>query len=182
MRTSTIKGLGMDFKECERRLIEWARWVARNGAGPGRCGSAEGRYLPPRVDEDEAAAKAQVPIDTNDAEQIERLMHSTVCRAARSVLAAHYLHRSVGAAYARRQGLTLEALKVMVQRAVAHLGNRIDADDEKVHVIRRGKPIWAGVAPAKQRGYIRFQLQTTCQTLCPASAGAVVGKASKKPA
>lgn len=171
----------MDIRECERRVLEWASFVT-GGPCRGRCGSVEGRYIAPRCDEVGAAAKAQIPIDIDAAEQVERLMHTSVLESARRLLKALYIEQQSKSFVARKCSMSIETIEQMRQRALMHVGQRIDFDNEPVHVIRRGKPIWAGVAPAKQRGYIPRQLQTTCQTNSPAIAGAVVGKNKKEPA
>jgi hypothetical protein len=62
--------------ETDERLRNWARW-GRERSGPGRlrCQSAEGRYMPD-AGEVWGGAVAVVPVDSRDAEIVER----AVCR------------------------------------------------------------------------------------------------------
>lgn len=77
----------------EARLENWGRWN-RNGSGGGRCGSAEGRYVPPRDEEGERAERlARLPVDGPDAEAIEEAVCSLRIRRARVLLKRVYVLR-----------------------------------------------------------------------------------------
>lgn len=176
----------MKIEECERRVTEWARHVARSGATRGTCGSVEGRYVAPRPDDAEVARSAQVPIDVDDAEQVERLMNSVVKTSAKRLLTMLYVEGVSKSFIRSRCSISIETIDSMRRRCLDHVGQCIQADNARVHVIRRGSRIWNGtdneVAPAKKGEYIPLQFQTTRRKQSPAKAGGAVDETKKEPA
>ncbi len=59
--------------QLEVRLDNWGAWARSGlGGGAGRCGSAEGRYIREKADEERFEKSARVPIDMLDAEAVEK--------------------------------------------------------------------------------------------------------------
>lgn len=84
------------FQKLDARLDNWGAW-ARSGVGsaPGRCGSAEGRYLPPRDDDGERLDRSARPsVDVADAEFMEQCILKLRTGLQRRVLAEWYVRQA----------------------------------------------------------------------------------------
>lgn len=82
-----------DHADTDARLRNWARWCYSGGGAPRRCGSAEGRFVPIRADDEKLERTAQEPIDPVDAERIEKCVTLTMDRRTRQFVTLYYLKR-----------------------------------------------------------------------------------------
>lgn len=113
--------------EIERRLDNWAAW-ARGGfnAGPGRCGSAEGRYLPPRDDEgDRLKQSSRPPIDVRDAERVEYCVLRIRNRVERELLVWWFVQHRDKTYLAKRLNVRPMLVEAYVWKAVGALQYRL---------------------------------------------------------
>lgn len=119
----------MNVQETERRVWNWVRWSREGQGGRGRCVSAEHNYVAPRADEEQAARKADVPVDPRDAELVERGIHRLQQRRDRQLLISYYIGREPRELVRRRllipQGL-LEAFRLVAMGALQYQLEQLD--------------------------------------------------------
>lgn len=130
----------------EERLQNWGRWAFGTiGGGKGHCASVEYRYVPEKLGEGEQAVhRTAMTVDVLDAETVERAVTSLQCRVARRFLIKAYVFRASRVTLSqmfRIQGALYDAYRLRVAKLVADTLQ----DQDRRHV-RRGKPLWAGVA------------------------------------
>lgn len=135
----------------EGRLNNWGRW-ANNGVGfgGGHCASAEYRYVAERLGEDEQAVhRTTMPVDALDAELVERAVTKLECQRSKKFLVDSYVHQ-VSRINLERKFRVYGALFEPYRLRVVKLAAEIIAQEE-CGLIRRGKPLWAGVARITRR-------------------------------
>ena len=142
----------VEVAHLESRLSNWRDWFLFYGGGGelAECGSAERRFVTPRVDE-EAVAQRNVDLtDVADAEIVHKAMIALPWHPVRIFLHAWYaktipvraLKKVVkvdwnGMDSFRRRNLQLLAIEI------------VRLEMSSVVLIRRGAPIWGGVAIRK---------------------------------
>lgn len=142
-----------DLAKTEDRLWNWGRWARQNDQAPGRCASAEGRYLPPRLAEGETAAhRTPMPIDVLDAELIERAVVAIPHHRSRKYLVLRYVRRFDRELLRRRVRLDAALIEGFHRRVVADLVELVRSMHGDVVLVRKGHPWWAGVARITRRG------------------------------
>ena len=128
----------------EGRVINWARW-ANSGAAPRmRCASAEGKYLPPAADEDKLEFLRANPINVLDAEKIERCICS-LPSCGRVFIVLLYVKRVPVERLMKKFHIEPSMFEAFRLRNLKDVAERAASMDEVV-LIRRGRPIWAGLA------------------------------------
>ena len=111
----------------EDRLENWAM-VMRVRKAQGRCGSAEGRYIPERlVGEQWDSRRTPKPsLDTLDASLVEAAWREMEVRLLKNLLALHYVYRAPRAFICRRQGIPYDRdgmhYEMELRRAHAAIG------------------------------------------------------------
>lgn len=132
-----------DISAIETRVENWARWANSGESGGHRCASAEGRYIPPRADQ-ERLVRESMPIDTCDAELIESVVtRLPTCN--RRFMVNFYVRRQTKRAICRCLGLNqlmFDGFKHLTLRQLCQMIH----DRTPVKLIKRGAPIWAGLA------------------------------------
>jgi hypothetical protein len=132
-------------EQVDARLINWGRWAASERHRRGRCLSVEHRYLPPRLAEDETAAqRTPMPLNVPDAELVESAVVALRCRPTRRFLVNYYVKRWARQTVCREHGIT-EDMFLGYRARVCELVAESLREREDL-LIRRGKPLWAGVA------------------------------------
>lgn len=78
----------------ELRLDNWGAWArSGSGASAGRCGSAEGRYIREKLDEERFEKSSREPINLKDAEAVEHGLLKMNEQRDRLVLREWYCYR-----------------------------------------------------------------------------------------
>lgn len=140
----------MDAGELElmdARAVNWGRWAGGGGLGsPGRCASAESRYVAPRPDDEMTARAALPPVDVDGAERFERAVCGLPGQMERRFLKLLYVQCCTRPELARKMRLhNAEMVEVFRRRSLCAVSEAMGSADS-VRLIRRGKPIWAGSA------------------------------------
>jgi hypothetical protein len=136
----------------EGRLNNWGRWAGTGaGGGPhGHCASAEHRYVAEKLGEDEQAIHRTVmPVDALDAEIVERAITKIPCKRSRRFLVESYVYQ-VARVNLEKKFQAFGALFEPYRYRVVKLAAESIANEE-CGLIRRGKPLWAGVARSTRR-------------------------------
>lgn len=138
--------------QLESRLQNWAQWFSgwSDSSSKGKCASAEYRYVAPRVDEEKVQSRYVNTIDVADAMEVHDAMQALPWKPTRLFLYywyGHKLPKPLIARHVRIPLLELDEFLVGKLRLLAIELARIERG--RVHIIRRGKPIWAGVAKTK---------------------------------
>jgi hypothetical protein len=107
------------------RIDNWARWARSDGDPQMTCASAERFYVPPRPDEQKAAAGARAPIDERDAELLERAYQAIPYPLERVFLRLWYVRRSPVKKIAKAVQLRPALLESFNQRCLLDLGNSL---------------------------------------------------------
>lgn len=106
------------------RLEDWAYWVFDRGPAPKTCFSAEGRYRPPKDDQERKPRRA---IDVDDAAIIERcITHPGFPAQARMILKGWYVLRCNSRQIARKAGIPHSRVEEMLGWSARVLRNRLD--------------------------------------------------------
>lgn len=136
------------YAQLQIRLQNWGRWAYTRGGGGGgigHCGSVEHRYRAPKLGEGEVAShRIRLPVDPADAETIERAVIALRCISARCFLIDQYVKGYARTTLERKfriHGNLYYAYRRNATEMVAAALRSLDP-----HLIRRGQPIWAGVA------------------------------------
>lgn len=139
-----------ELMKIEGRLNNWGRWAFSGGGGGGHCASAEYRYVPEKLGDDEQAVhRTPMPVDAIDAELVEEAVTRMRCARARLFLKEAFVYqvsRPTLERLFRAYGSLLEAYRLRVLQ----LASEAIAAQEVV-LIRKGKPLWAGVARITSR-------------------------------
>lgn len=133
--------------ELERRIQNWVRWLFSDGCGSGRCASAERMYTAPRDTERSDAlvnAADWQSIDAVDAERVQAA-YALLSDKARTVVRMHYVKAVEAWRIARAIGVSEASMPDVVAVVLVRLRDQLEA--APVKLIRRGAPIWAGLAP-----------------------------------
>lgn len=139
-----------ELTKIEERLSNWGRWAFSSGGGGRHCASAEYRYVPEKLGEDEQASdRTPKSVDVTDAELVEEAVTRMRCARARLFLKEAFVYqvsRTTLERLFRAYGALLEAYRLRVLQLA---GEAIAA--QEVVLIRKGKPLWAGVARITSR-------------------------------
>ena len=140
-----------ELAKIEGRLNNWGRWAFSSGGGGGHCASAEYRYVPEKLGEDEQAVhRTPMPVDAVDAELVEEAVTRMTNARARLFLKEAYVYqvsRPTLERLFRAYGVLLEAYRLRVLQ----LAGEAIASQEVV-LVRKGKPLWAGIGRIARRG------------------------------
>lgn len=139
-------------EQLEARLENWAAWFSGwdNSRCKRTCGSAESRYVAPRVDEEQVQNRYVSTIDVADAEEVHQALQALPWKPTRQFLylwCGNKMHRAVLVRLTKVPLAEIDEFLVRNLRALAVELARIERG--RVHIIRRGQPIWAGVAKRK---------------------------------
>jgi hypothetical protein len=127
------------------RLQNWGRWASSDRRRRGRCLSVEHRYLPPRLAENETALqRTPMPLNVPDAELVESAVVALRCRSTRRFLVNYYVRRWSRQTVCREHGITEDMFLGYRARACEMVAESLLEREDLL--IRRGKPLWAGVA------------------------------------
>lgn len=135
----------VEIDRLEERLANWARCMWPGGPGQARCASAEGQYVPPRADEERMVRQARTPLDIRDGAFMEEAVTSLALQRDRLIITYTYLLGRQPKEIARKLKFHVDQYEDALAISLQRLSDRI-AQMESVKLIRRGRPLWAGVA------------------------------------
>jgi hypothetical protein len=139
------------FAQLNARMDNWGRWAHVSSGANGHCASVEHRYVPPRLGEGEQACdRITQAINSLDAEIVERAVVALRCQAARIFLKKLYVYRASRHSLCDMFKLPREQYRSYWARALEMVTESLRAQD--VTLIRRGRPIWAGIARCSGSG------------------------------
>jgi hypothetical protein len=133
------------FVRIEQRLDNWGQWSRAGCGGVGHCASAEHRYVAEKLGEDEQAVH-RIPQALNvvDAELVENAVTTLKCRHARAFLIMAFIERCSRSTLERKFRLHSNLYLGYRVRVAEMVATQLAAMEVKL--IRRGQPLWAGVA------------------------------------
>lgn len=130
----------------EARVVNWVRWLMLDDAGKGRCGSAERNY---RSQGDASEAQERrvsiQSIDAVDAQLVQQAFVSLPPNM-RRLLQLWYVQQRPERRIARAFGMAESAVLPAREATLSALEARLAALERPMKLLRRGSPLWAGVA------------------------------------
>lgn len=140
------------FARMEERLQNWGQWARLGGGGKGHCASVEYRYVAEKLGEGEQAVhRTPRALDPVDAELVEAAVTALRCRGARYFLRLAFVEQYTRLTLQREFRLRSDALYLAYRvRTATLVADQLSANEVKL--IKRGKPLWAGVARTTKGG------------------------------
>ncbi len=146
-----------ELKRLEERLENWSQWFNESGGGStqGTCASAERGYVAPRVDEEAVANSYVSTLDVSDAQEIHEALLHMPWQPERQFLYAWYAHKYKAGVIARQLGFKGQAdVELFRRRNLERLSiELVRLEKSRVVLIRRGAPIWSGIAKVDSSAY-----------------------------
>lgn len=132
----------------EARVVNWVRWLYMSDGRRGRCASAERHYTAPAADGEGLAHRMDLlSIDSIDAERVQQA-YVLLPGGMRRLLLMVYRDKRPMHRIAKPLGLSehdLDRVDRAINATLARLEAHLDAIDRPIHLLRRGKPLWAGI-------------------------------------
>ena len=169
--------MSFDTERMDQRMRNWGRYCAGDsGGGVGTCASAERFYVAPKADEQRMDRHAVEPVDVLDAELVERAVTRIMPGRERKFAVFFYVRRFDRGLVCRRLRLgcncgardhrhhhdgerngrhvtRCEMFEAFRRRVLGAVHDRLlHLEAEPVSLIRKGKPLWAGVARITKAG------------------------------
>lgn len=113
-------------QQLDDRAWNWARWAASDTHRRGRCGSAESRFIPPRVDDEKLQRQVAACVDVIDAQVFEQAVCRMRCVHDRSFLVWWYVERRDEREIARKLRLNIQLLPAFRLRVLGAVAMRLD--------------------------------------------------------
>lgn len=133
-----------EVQRLEARMWNWGRWASGCGVIRQRCASAEGAYDAPSWEGEKLEALASAPVDLVDAERVELALQKLM-RGERQILVAIYAKRWDKYEISRKLRFHVKLFEPAKLKILTRFSSVL-ADAAAITLIRRGKPIWAGVS------------------------------------
>lgn len=145
-----------EIEALEARLENWRVWWAsyNDSRGVGCCGSVESRYVAPRPDDEAVSRGAGSTVDVADAETVHAALQALPLNPIRRFFFCWYGRSMPKHVYLRKCKLTDEQFDPFRERNLELLAIQlVRLEKSTVVLIRRGAPIWSGIAIPESGAY-----------------------------
>lgn len=130
----------------EARVVNWVRWLYMSDSRRGRCASAERHYTAPAADGEGLAHRMDLlSINAVDAQLVQQAF-VTLPPNMRRLLQLWYVHQRSERRIARAFGMPESSVMPALESTLAAIEARLAQIERPIKLLRRGAPLWAGVA------------------------------------
>lgn len=142
----------MGFAVEHGETLSWGDWARQGGGGASRCASAEGRYISGYPGEDQPAGTGGAIAITEDRAQLFERAVLSLPHAERRFLVMAYVNREWRKFVCSKCRIDSDLVEAFQVHALRLLVEAVDALEQRPKLIRKGKMLWAGLAPTTTAG------------------------------